>query len=229
MSITSWGYRLYPKGKAHLVRKILPTAREMLVQHSLRSLTLSKYRNILVAGAGLDPYHGIFPNAQSYICFDIDGGHGNIDVRADALSMPFQDKSCDCVLATEILEHLKEPNLFIKEVQRVLAPGGKVIVTVPFMFQQHANPFDFNRPTRESLMSWFEGYENIKIVAQGNRLHAISDLLSTSFSGNKYLQAPFVIFRIFNHLFYWMDRFMNSEVSTAPTGYLLVAEKMRVE
>ena len=175
----------------------------------------------------MDPYRRLFPNATSYLCFDVDGGHGNIDVQADAHSMPFRDETCDCVLATEILEHLKDPGKFIDEVYRVLQPGGVVVATIPFMFHQHANPFDFNRPTREALQFWFSRYEKVGIFAHGNRAHALSDLLSTAFSGRPYLQAPFVLLRIFNHVLAAMDRFMDSDASTAPTGYLVVAEKRR--
>ena len=227
MNTANWGYSFYPKGKRQLLRCLLPTAREMLVARSVSALSLSAYRRILVAGAGMDPYRRLFPNAQSYLCFDIDGGHENIDVKADAHSMPFRDETCDCVLATEILEHLKEPEKFIDEVYRVLQPGGVVVATIPFMFHQHANPFDYNRPTREALRFWFCKYEEVVIFAQGNRAHALSDLISTAFSGRPYLQAPFVLLRIINHVLAVMDRFMNSNASTAPTGYLVVAEKRR--
>lgn len=225
MTKSNWGYNLYPKGKRSLIRGLLPTAREMLVARSLDALPLSTHRNVLVAGAGMDPYRRLFPGATSYLCFDIDGGHGNLDVQADAHSMPFRDESFDCILATEILEHLKEPEKFINEAHRVLQPGGVIVTTIPFMFHQHGNPFDFHRPTREALYFWFSRYKNVGIHAHGNRVHSLSDLLSTAFSGRPYLQAPFVLLRIFNHVLVAMDRFIDSNASTAPTGYLVVATK----
>jgi len=225
MTDTGWGYRLYPKGKGKLVRRLLPTAREILVRSSVSSLNLADYRTVLVAGAGMDPYRRLFQGAEQYISFDIDDSYGGIDVRADAHSLPFADETCDCIFATEIMEHLDSPQRFIDEAYRVLRPGGAVIATVPFMFHQHANPNDFIRPTKEVLKKWFSRYDETNVSAQGNRLHSISDLISTAFSGRSYIQAPFVFFRVFNHLLAVLDKLMDSELSTAPTGYLIVARK----
>lgn len=204
---------------------LLPTARELLVKKSLARLSLASYTSILVAGAGMDPYSQMFPDAERYVCFDIDNAHGNIDVQADAHSMPFGGGLYDCILATEILEHLREPDRFISEAYRVLRPGGLIIVTVPFIFHQHANPFDFNRPTKEALRLWFEMFEDVEISAQGNRVHSVSDLFSTAFSGRPMLQGPFILSRLLNHLFMALDYIMDSSSSTAPTGYLIKARK----
>lgn len=59
------------------------------------------------------------------------------DVVFDAASMPFGDASVDVVLALEVLEHMSSPQQLIDESARVLRPGGRLILTVPFMFGIH--------------------------------------------------------------------------------------------
>ncbi|WP_096366626.1 class I SAM-dependent methyltransferase [Thiohalobacter thiocyanaticus] len=216
---------LYPRGKGRIIRRLLPTTRDVLVKRGVRGLDLSGGRSVLVAGSGSDPYRRYFYNADRYLRFDIDRASGGIDVQADAHLLPFQDNAFDCVVATEVIEHLDNPLAFIRETKRVLMPGGMFIATVPFMFHQHAHPNDFVRPTNEMLKIWLDGFSHIDISSQGNRLHVISDLITTSFSRRGVLQSPFVMLRLFNHLIFLFDYFYTAHETTAPSGYLLVAKK----
>ena len=52
-------------------------------------------------------------------------------VCGDALALPYADNEFDCVIASEILEHVPRDDAAIAELVRVLAPGGQLIVTVP--------------------------------------------------------------------------------------------------
>jgi SAM-dependent methyltransferase len=52
-------------------------------------------------------------------------------VKGDALDLPFADGTFDCVIASEILEHLPQDDKAIAELVRVLKPGGALAITVP--------------------------------------------------------------------------------------------------
>jgi SAM-dependent methyltransferase len=52
-------------------------------------------------------------------------------VVGDALALPYPDGTFDCVIASEILEHVPADNTAIDELIRVLKVGGKLAVTVP--------------------------------------------------------------------------------------------------
>ncbi len=52
-------------------------------------------------------------------------------VKGDALDLPFADGTFDCVIASEILEHVPEDDRAIAELVRVLKPGGALAITVP--------------------------------------------------------------------------------------------------
>ncbi|MFZ0832099.1 MAG: class I SAM-dependent methyltransferase [Mycobacterium sp.] len=49
----------------------------------------------------------------------------------DALALPYADATFDCVIASEILEHIPDDETAITELIRVLKPGGMLAVTVP--------------------------------------------------------------------------------------------------
>lgn len=73
------------------------------------------------------------------------------ELFADAAKIPIRDKSVDVVLLLEVLEHLRYPSDALKEIHRVLRPGGKLIMSVPFMYPLHDPPFDFQRYTTHGL------------------------------------------------------------------------------
>jgi ubiquinone/menaquinone biosynthesis C-methylase UbiE len=52
-------------------------------------------------------------------------------VTGDALAMPFPDASFDRVIAAEVLEHIPDDMAAMREIHRVLKPGGTAAVTVP--------------------------------------------------------------------------------------------------
>src|SRR6185503_15212558 len=53
-------------------------------------------------------------------------------VAADAFHLPFRDGSIECIVAAEIIEHVTDPAAFVNELYRVLAPGGKLVVSTPY-------------------------------------------------------------------------------------------------
>ena len=53
-------------------------------------------------------------------------------IAADSFHLPFTDGSFDCVIASEIIEHIVDPAKFIKELFRVVKKGGQLIITTPY-------------------------------------------------------------------------------------------------
>lgn len=51
--------------------------------------------------------------------------------RSSATKLPFKDESFERVIASEVLEHIKNDKKAISEISRILKPGGRVIITVP--------------------------------------------------------------------------------------------------
>lgn len=122
-------------------------------------------------GCGPRPYRALFPNS---VGLDL---RGAIDVRGSALALPFRSSSFPTLLATEALEHLPDPLAALEEFHRVLAPGGKLILTTRFVYPFH-DPPDYFRFTPLGLRTLAEraGFSAIRIqeeLAFSEILHRI--------------------------------------------------------
>jgi SAM-dependent methyltransferase len=129
---------------------------------------------VLDAGAGTSPYRRFFKHAR-YESADLamleETPYAPLDYICDLTDIPVEDGRFDRVLFNQVLEHLPEPGLALKELNRVLKPGGRIFCSVPLFYQEHQEPFDFYRYTQFGLrkmftdagfdivrLEWLEGY-----------------------------------------------------------------------
>ena len=63
---------------------------------------------------------------------------------SDITSIPEPDESFDAIMCIEVLEHVPDPVLAIREFARLLRPGGELIITTPFCSLTHFAPFHFS-------------------------------------------------------------------------------------
>jgi SAM-dependent methyltransferase len=106
-------------------------------------------------GCGLKPYAETFaPYVTEHVGVDHpDSPHAltSVDILATAYDVPVDSAAFDTALLSEVLEHLEEPLAALRECSRLLAPGGKVIVTAPFVWVLHEEPRDYYRYSPHSL------------------------------------------------------------------------------
>lgn len=105
---------------------------------------------VLDIGCGDQPYADRL-SGTDYIGLDISTKNKIIDVMGDATRLPFADESFDYVISTQVLEHLPEPTRFFNEIERVLRPEGKALVSTNQMYPLHELPHDYFRFTRYGL------------------------------------------------------------------------------
>ncbi len=138
---------------------------------------LSRVRGTLVdVGCGAQPYRSLLPKSAAYIGIDtaeageVFGYHTPDTKYYDGVHWPIDDRSVDVVLATETLEHVKEPSRFLAEAYRCLRDGGRLLLTVPFAARWHFIPADYWRFTPSGLLHLLSnaGFRNIVVVARGN-------------------------------------------------------------
>lgn len=86
--------------------------------------------------------------------------YAGVDVVADVCALPFRDNYADAVIAESLLEHVRTPIAAVKEMHRVLKPGGMIYISTPFMIGFHSSPGDYQRWTtsgvRELLKDFHE-------------------------------------------------------------------------
>jgi SAM-dependent methyltransferase len=74
-----------------------------------------------------------------------------VDLQADLMNLPLKNESVGSIICTGVLEHVADPHCAAREMVRVLQPGGRLFVEVPFMQTLHASPRDFSRWTPDGL------------------------------------------------------------------------------
>lgn len=74
-----------------------------------------------------------------------------VNVIGVAERLPFADDSCDGVILQAVLEHVVDENDTLAESFRVLRPGGRLLVEIPFIQGDHPSPGDYRRYTEQGL------------------------------------------------------------------------------
>lgn len=101
------------------------------------------------------------PPDATVLCVDIEPGAG-VDVVADAHQLPMvSSSSVDCVLCVSFLYAARYPAQVVREIHRVLKPGGILYVSVPYVFPRCADPGDYYRFSASGLEVVCEQFERL--------------------------------------------------------------------
>jgi SAM-dependent methyltransferase len=108
-------------------------------------------RRVLDVGCGDRPYAELFPGA---VGFDVPGNpladlHGSIE------AIPVDGAAFDLVLCLQVLEHVGDPAAAVRELRRVVRPGGRVLLSTHGVYPFHPNPDDLWRWTQQGLERLF--------------------------------------------------------------------------
>jgi SAM-dependent methyltransferase len=131
---------------------------------------------LLDVGCGDQPYRHFLNRSCAYVGLELAGvekafGTGNVDSVAHYSGgiFPFSDGAFDSVFHTETLEHVVDPEGFLRECARVLRPGGEMCFSVPFQARFHYIPHDYWRftPTALEMLMVRAGFEDVRIDARG--------------------------------------------------------------
>ncbi|MET0412527.1 MAG: class I SAM-dependent methyltransferase [Polyangiaceae bacterium] len=136
-------------------------------------------------GCGPVPLYPAYrPLVSEVVCVDWGGSPHrgtHVDIEHDLNQpLPFADRAFDTVLLSDVLEHVQVPAALLAEISRVLAPGGKLILNVPFMYWLHELPHDYFRYTESSLRLLLEraGLSVRVLEALGGGVEVLADVLS---------------------------------------------------
>lgn len=105
---------------------------------------------VLDVGCGVKPYYPFFAaGASEYVGVDVENPAADLEGTAERLPIP--DGSYDLVLCLQVLEHVDEPAQAVRELRRVVAPGGRVLASTHGVFVYHPAPVDLWRWTHAGL------------------------------------------------------------------------------
>lgn len=126
-------------------------------------------RALKTAGNRYDPeneYLRPFIEKKSYKILDPVPDY-NPDIVGDIQNLPFDNNSVEAIICIAVLEHVENPILAFSEMYRVLKPGGKLFVSVPFLYYYHAEKGyygDYWRFTEDSLKMMTKHFSKVQIM-----------------------------------------------------------------
>lgn len=166
---------------------------------------------VLDVGARHSPYRWEIP-ATRYLTLDAQRTH-KPDICSDIQDIKWKSNFFDTVIATEVLEHVADPQQAIAEIHRVLKRGGICILSTRFICPYHPSPKDYYRFTWDSLQHLFQKFRHVEVHSHGNRLQVLWNMLNSGRIG--------ILLNIFNPLIArlnWKNMFIHC-------GYVVYAKK----
>jgi SAM-dependent methyltransferase len=147
------------------------------------------------------------------------------DLLCDVTQVPWPDASADCVICTEVLEHLPDPAACVREAERLLRPGGVFLCSVPFLFPVHPDPEDMQRYTADGLRHLLRAFAGVEVRAMGGYLGTLGMMIE--FGSREAKRAP--VRRGMwetGRFLQWLDARRHTPVAPAlTTGYFAIAYK----
>jgi SAM-dependent methyltransferase len=117
---------------------------------------------------------------SSYYVMDyrVTGRKGRLpDIDGDICALPFRNESVDGILCKDVLEHVKEPHIAVREMHRILKKGGLLYCSVPFLHPYHGSRKlglpDYWRFTHEGLELLFSRFESKQIERAGGAVFVL--------------------------------------------------------
>ena len=175
-------WTLFPGSRPAPVGQDNQANREAWLQRTLA--TIPAGARILDAGPGEQQYRR-FCTHLTYVSQDFgqyEGGAGpglqvpswnntSLDIVCDITNIPEPDASFDAIMCIEVLEHVPDPVAALRELSRLLKPGGTIILTAPFCALTHLAPYFFATGLSRY---WYEhwlpalGIDIVELEANGN-------------------------------------------------------------
>lgn len=170
--------------------------------------------NVVLFGAGFESvYKSILKPYKNIIRMGL-ASRSDVEFFSDICDIPLVTDGLDLIFSSSILEHVYDPEQAVKEMFRVLKPGGYVYAEIPFMRSYHMMPVDYQRYTISGIEELFKrhGFTLInKGICSGPFTASVLfliDLCGSFLSFNKYIKAISVVtLSLILHPIKYLDRF----------------------
>jgi len=86
----------------------------------------------------------------------------HVQIVCNVMSLPSSESSVHGVIIQEVLEHVPDPFEVVREIHRILKPGGRVYAETPILYVQHGQGYpDFYRFTLTGLEHLFKDFQQL--------------------------------------------------------------------
>jgi len=159
-----------------------------------------------------------FPNVGEYLCTNIAREH---DIYLDITNMAgLADQSQDGFICISVLEHVSDFQKALDEINRTLKIGGRLILTVPFLYWRH-DDIDYWRFSENFYTDYFPNYEIKAFVHMGGRLSVLTDMLQKPYA---LIGKRLFVYKILGLLFALLGKYFDI-IDEFPLGYGIYAIK----
>ncbi|MEN2400338.1 class I SAM-dependent methyltransferase [Flavobacterium sp. MC2016-06] len=194
--------------------------------------------DVLDIGCGNKPYEDFFSSScTSYIgCDIIQSNLNKVDILSPADNIPLEDNSFDTVFSTQTIEHVENYQGLVDEAYRLLKKGGFLILSGPFNWQLHEEPYDFFRFSKHGFTHVVNksGFELVELNENGGMWSVVGQYLLKSIYNDhrgrsKKLRFLFKIVtrlkgvNVLNRIFEYLDKKDYNSVNTI--NYVVIARK----
>ena len=147
----------------------------------------------------------------------------NPDILHDICDYDFSSEKYDIVLIPEVLQAIKTPDKAIENIHSSLKKGGKIILTVPFIWPLVDPPYDFYRFTKYGIFYLLSNFKNVEVIERNSWTETISVLFVRHIMNPNLfskLLGPIFIFTsmLFYPFVYILGKMVNSDYIC--TGYV---------
>jgi len=97
-----------------------------------------------------------------------------VEVVSDLTSLPFESDSVALIVCDNVLEHVTEPTKAVREMYRILEPGGMAYISTPFLYPFHSSPSDYHRWTHQGLRHLLREFKIIEIGVRGGAMSGLT-------------------------------------------------------
>lgn len=158
-------------------------------------------------GSGGKDYRYLYDKYDEYVTLDLNPEH-KPDIVGSVYELPVGDNFFDTIICAQVLEHLKDPKLAMREIYRVLKNGGRAIITAPFFNELHEEPVDYYRYTNYGLdeLARESGFSILSVARIGG-FFSLTAQIKIKYLWIRFCDSPFII-RILDFISKFYGRFM---------------------
>jgi SAM-dependent methyltransferase len=155
------------------------------IESVISSTKIDSIERWLDVGCGLRPYESSFPDGV-YVGVDVEDSGRSASLKVpdhyfDGVTLPFAKANFEGVISTQVLEHVPNPQGLLEEMHRVIKPNGMLILSLPFVWQEHEEPYDYFRFTQFRITELLHktGFEVESLAKDTGTIEALAMLINT--------------------------------------------------